>query len=235
MTKRWRMAAVALGVLALAVFAATQLTPSSSAAPSGPSAVSGSISFDGIWTGSEAAAFGKVIKAFNQVYPKVHVNYKPVGNNVPTVLATAIAGGHPPDMADIAQPGLIQQLATQGHLKPIDLRQGGDGLELRAGVAEARDVQRQAVRARLQGGQQVAALVQRARFQGGRRQGPRRRGLSCSAAAKTLQASGTPAYSIGGADGWTLTDLFENIYLRTFGAAKYERCPPTRSSGPTRR
>ena len=40
-------------------------------------------------------------------------------------------------------------------------------------------------------------------------------------AAKTLKASGTPAYSIGGADGWTLTDLFENIYLRQAGAAKY--------------
>jgi hypothetical protein len=42
------------------------------------------------------------------------------------------------------------------------------------------------------------------------------------AAAKTLKASGTPAYSIGGADGWTLTDLFENIYLRQAGAAKYD-------------
>ena len=35
------------------------------------------------------------------------------------------------------------------------------------------------------------------------------------AGAKTLKASGVKAYSIGGADGWTLTDLFENIYLRT--------------------
>jgi hypothetical protein len=41
--------------------------------------------------------------------------------------------------------------------------------------------------------------------------------------AQTLKSSGTPAYSIGGADGWTLTDLFENIYLRTFGAAKYNQ------------
>src|SRR5436305_12047244 len=82
-------------------------------------AVSGSITFDGIWTAAEATAFGKVIAAFNKVYPNVHVKYKPVGNNVPTVLATAIAGGHPPDMADIAQPGLIKQLAQQGHLKPI--------------------------------------------------------------------------------------------------------------------
>ena len=52
---------------------------------------------------------------------------------------------------------------------------------------------------------------------------------------KTLLASGTPAYSIGGADGWTLTDLFENIYLRTYGPAKYDALSRTRSSGPTRR
>ena len=31
-----------------------------------------------------------------------------------------------------------------------------------------------------------------------------------------------PPYSIGGADGWTLTDLFENIYLRQAGPAKYD-------------
>jgi alpha-glucoside transport system substrate-binding protein len=41
-------------------------------------------------------------------------------------------------------------------------------------------------------------------------------------AAGTLKASGTPAYSLCGASGWTLTDLFENIYLRTFGPAKYQ-------------
>ena len=31
-----------------------------------------------------------------------------------------------------------------------------------------------------------------------------------------------PAYSVGGGDGWTLTDLFENIYLRQAGPAKYD-------------
>ncbi len=41
--------------------------------------------------------------------------------------------------------------------------------------------------------------------------------------AKTINASGLPAYSIGGADGWTLTDLFENIYIRTAGAETYDK------------
>jgi spermidine/putrescine-binding protein len=41
--------------------------------------------------------------------------------------------------------------------------------------------------------------------------------------AETLSAAGLPAYSIGGSDGWTLTDLFENIYIRSAGAEKYDQ------------
>ena len=41
-----------------------------------------------------------------------------------------------------------------------------------------------------------------------------------TSAANTVKASGVPPYSIGGADGWTLTDLFENIYLRQAGAGE---------------
>ena len=35
-----------------------------------PSVVSGSITFDGVWTGAEAKSFGDVIKAFNSVCEK---------------------------------------------------------------------------------------------------------------------------------------------------------------------
>jgi alpha-glucoside transport system substrate-binding protein len=41
--------------------------------------------------------------------------------------------------------------------------------------------------------------------------------------ADQIGASGVPAYSIAGADGWTLTDLFENIYLRTAGPEMYDQ------------
>ena len=63
----------------------------------------------------------------------------------------------------------------------------------------------------------------------------RRRTRTCSTEAKTLNASGVPAYSIGGADGWTLTDLFENIYIRTAGAESTTSSPRTRSRGRTSR
>jgi len=46
-----------------------------------------------------------------------------VGNNLPTILSTAIAGGHPPDMPTSAQPGTMTQYAKQGKLKAITIRE----------------------------------------------------------------------------------------------------------------
>ena len=42
--------------------------------------------------------------------------------------------------------------------------------------------------------------------------------------AKTLSAAGVSVpVSIGGGDGWTLTDWFENVYIRTAGLANYDK------------
>ena len=51
----------------------------------------------------------------------------------------------------------------------------------------------------------------------------RRSGRSSRRPLRRSRPSGTPAYSLCGSSGWTLTDLFENIYLRTFGPAKYNK------------
>jgi ABC-type glycerol-3-phosphate transport system substrate-binding protein len=183
-------------------------------------AVSGSITFDGVWTGAEANHFKAVIKAFNAKYPKVKVNYKPVGDNLPTVVGTALAGGHPPDMADVAQPGLVKQWADKGSLKPLTFaastyRSNFSPSWLKLGTFDGK----------------LYGLVFKAsnkstvwyNVHAFKNAGvtPPKTWPQLLKAASTLKASGTPAYSIGGADGWTLTDLFENVYLRQAGAAKY--------------
>ena len=220
MRKRWRIVPAALAVLALAVFAATQMATASNQAKAGPAAVSGSISFDGIWTGSEATAFGKVISAFNKVYPKVKVNYKPVGNNVPTVLATAIAGGHPPDMADIAQPGLVKQLAQQGHLKSIGYAKGVIGSNFAPAWQQLGTFNGKLYALVFKAANKSLVWYNVPAFKAAGVTPPKTWAQLVKDAG-TLHASGTPAFSIGGSDGWTLTDLFENIYLRMFGPAKY--------------
>ena len=209
---RTRIAIVCAGalVVALAVVSFAGARTGSASKTGQNTAVSGSISFDGIWTGSEATAFSKVIAAFNKVYPKVKVNYRPVGDNLPTVLATAVAGGHPPDMADIAQPGLVKQYADQGKLKPITYAKP----VIKKNFAPAW----QAL-GTFNG--TLYALVFKAAnkstlwynvpaFKAAGVQAPKT-WAQLTSAANTLKAAGTPPYSICGASGWTLTDLFENI------------------------
>ena len=158
--------------------------------------------------------------AFNKIYPNVRIEYQPAGNNVPTVLATAIAGGRPPDMADIAQPGLIKQFADQHQLKPLTYATSRSprtthphGRNSARSTASSTPLSSRQPTSRPSGttpppSEPAGIAVPKTWAQ-------------LVAGEKTLKASGTRAYSIGGADGWTLTDIFENIYLRTFGPAKY--------------
>ena len=69
----------------------------SSSASSSKSTVSGTIDFDGVWTGQEAKHFQAVIDAFEKQNPDVAVKYKALGDNLPTVLSTAVkpAGDRP--------------------------------------------------------------------------------------------------------------------------------------------
>ena len=82
--------------------------------------VSGSVSVSGIWVGEEQKSFQAVINDFKAKYPNVNVKYNPAGNNLPTVLTTAVQGGNPPDVAAPAQPGLVEAFVKQGKLKPLN-------------------------------------------------------------------------------------------------------------------
>jgi ABC-type glycerol-3-phosphate transport system substrate-binding protein len=187
------------------------------------SAVSGTITFDGIWTASSGQKqFADVIKAFNKVYPNVKVNYKPVGNDLPTVLATAVAGGHPPDMADIAQPGTVAQFATQGKLKPITYARGTMAKNFAPAWLALGTYSGKLYALPFKAANKSVVWYNVPAFKNAGVKAPKTFN-QLLADAKTIKASGVPAYSIGGADGWTLTDMFENIYLRTFGAAKYNQ------------
>jgi ABC-type glycerol-3-phosphate transport system substrate-binding protein len=184
-------------------------------------AVKGTITFDGIWTASSGQKqFQDVINLFNKTYPNVKVNYKPVGNDLPTVLATAVAGGHPPDMADIAQPGTVAQLAKQGKLKPITYAKSTISANFEPAWQALGTYSGKLYALVFKAANKSVVWYNVPAFKSAGVKPPKTFSQLLTDA-KTIKASGTPAYSIGGADGWTLTDMFENIYLRTFGAANY--------------
>jgi ABC-type glycerol-3-phosphate transport system substrate-binding protein len=184
--------------------------------------VSGSVSVMGIWVGEEQKSFQAVVDGFKDVQPDVTVKYNPVGDNLPTVLGTAVQGGNPPDIAAIAQPGLMTQFVDQGHLKPLDFIQDSVVENFGQSVVDTGTVEG-AFYGLLWKANNASTVWYNVKTFEDAGVEPPETWDDFIAGADTIKASGLPAYSIAGADGWTLTDLFENIYLRTAGAEKYDQ------------
>jgi len=215
--KKNKVAILAIvGVLLLAVtaYASAKSTKSSTASAS-------TISIVGVWSGDEQKSFQAVLNGFMAKNPGIKVSYKSTGDNTPTVLSTAVAGGNPPDLASVSQPGLVSDFQKKGALKNIDFAKGTLSANYPPDIAKIGVIKGHVYGLLIKGANKSTVWYNVASF--------RTAGIKAPstwpqflAAAKTLKASGTPAYSIGGADGWTLTDLFENIYLRQAGPAKYD-------------
>jgi alpha-glucoside transport system substrate-binding protein len=184
--------------------------------------VSGNISIVGIWTGDEQKSFQAVIDGFTKKNPNVKVKYNPAGDNVPTVLGTAVEGGHPPDLAAIGQPGVVKQFQEKNALKPLDFARGDIAKNYPADFLKLGTIDGKLYSFVFKAANKSTVWYNVDAFKNA--------GVNPPATwddflnnAKTLKASGVPAYSLGGGDGWTLTDLFENLYLRQAGPDKYDQ------------
>ncbi len=120
------------------------------------------------------------------------------------------------------QPGLLRQFARDNHLVPLDA-----GVTREVDHNYPHDLARPRLggwaplRRVVQGGHKSLVWYDVASFE--------RAGVVPPAdletlvtVAHTIAATGTPAFELGAADGWTLTDWFENVYLRTAGTTDYD-------------
>jgi len=187
-----------------------------------PSDVSGSVSMVGIWTGDEQKSFQAVLDGFKERYPDVTVNYNPAGDNTPTVLSTAVEGGNPPDLATIAQPGLIRQFVDQGALQPLTFAKEEIEANFPQDIVDLGTIDGELYSFVFKAANKSTVWFNTKAFEDAGVEAPQTWD-ELTSAAETIKASGLPAYSIAGADGWTLTDLFENIYLRQAGPEKYDQ------------
>jgi alpha-glucoside transport system substrate-binding protein len=183
--------------------------------------VSGTISIIAKWTGDEQASFMAVLAPFKKANPGVTIKYQGAGDNVPQIVSTAVQGGNPPDIATLPQPGLMKQFAQSGKLKPITFARGVIAANYQPVWLTLGSVNKKLYGLYFKGSNKSTVWYNVKSFKDAGAKVPQT-WPQFLAAARTLKASGTPAYSIGGSDGWTLTDLFENIYLRTAGPAKYD-------------
>jgi alpha-glucoside transport system substrate-binding protein len=183
---------------------------------------SGTISLMGIWVATEQKSIQAVLDGFEEKCPDVTVKYNPAGDNIVTVLATAVQGGNPPDLATIAQPGTIAEYAQRGEIKPIDFAKDTVSQNYSQSAVDLGTIDGKLYSFLFKGANKSTIWYNVPVFQDAGVEPPKTWDEFLKDA-QTLKASGVPAYSIGGADGWTLTDLFENIYIRTAGPDKYDQ------------
>src|ERR671931_265564 len=183
--------------------------------------VSGSVSVMGIWVGEEQKSFQAVIDDFRSRFPNVKVTYTPAGNNLPTVLTTAVQGGNPPDLAAPSQPGLVDTFIKQRKLKPLDFARSTTLANFGRAIVELGTVNGRFYSLVYKADNKSTVFYNVHAYKDAGVM-PASDWNAFLADAQTIRASGLPAYSIPGGEGWPLTDLFENIYLRTAGPAKYD-------------
>lgn len=175
-----------------------------------------------VWSGVEQRRFDHVLAAF-QRETGASITYTSAGDSVPAVLKKRLAADRPPDVAFLPQPGLLRAYAGQHLLAPLNaaalsaVERNYEPMWRRLGT----------VNGKLYGVWFKAAnksliWYNEAVFE---RLGvvPPGNLAGLIALASKITASGTPAFSVGGADGWTLTDWFENLYLRIAGPDRYDR------------
>ncbi|MBC8093453.1 MAG: carbohydrate ABC transporter substrate-binding protein [Pseudonocardia sp.] len=173
-----------------------------------------------VWSDEEQTAFETVLAEFES-RTGAEVSYTSAGDELPTVLQTRLAGGAPPDVAVIPQPGFVAELARAGSLQPLSAaaesvideqyapvwKELGTvdgalyGLVFKAANKSTVWYDAQALGTGFTPPTDLAGLTELLR---------------------TQSDSGATPLSLGAADGWTLTDWFENVYLRTAGPESYD-------------
>ncbi|MFJ5833920.1 ABC transporter substrate-binding protein [Streptomyces sp. NPDC093089] len=175
-----------------------------------------------VWTGPEQENFTKVLREFEK-RTGAKVTFVPAQDPIVNFLGTKIAGGSPPDVAMLPQVGAIQQAAAQKWLKPV-------GPETEAALAanytrgwqELGAVDGTQYGVYFKAANKSLVWYNTAVFENAGASEPKT-WKDFLATAETISASGVTPVSVGGADGWTLTDWFENIYLSQAGPAKYDQ------------
>lgn len=175
-----------------------------------------------VWTGAEQENFKKVLAEFEK-RTGAKVTFVPAQDPIINFLGSKVAGGQPPDIAMLPQPGAIKQAVDKKWAKPL----GADAIkELQENYSQGwQDIGK--VDDKQYGVYYKAAnkslIWYNAQVFENAGAAEPKTWAELLTTAQTVYDSGVTPFSVGGAEGWTLTDWFENIYLSQAGPEKYDQ------------
>jgi alpha-glucoside transport system substrate-binding protein len=176
-----------------------------------------------VWTQAEEANFKSVLDGFHNKTQATYT-YTSTGDNIGTVLGTRLAQSNPPDVAILPQPGLLHDLATKGSLKALDSTTASLIDQNYASFwKDLGTVNNTLYGVFFKAANKSTFWYSPQAFQTAGVSANPKSWSDLVKTSNTVAASGTPAVAVGGADGWTLTDWFENVYLSQAGPDNYDK------------
>ncbi|MGA4841583.1 ABC transporter substrate-binding protein [Streptomyces sp. G45] len=180
------------------------------------------VSVAAVWGGAERKVFLRVLDEFEK-RTGASVSFVPAQDPIIGFLESKVAGGSPPDVAMLPQVGAIEQAVENKWAKPVgaaaqkELDENyGQGWKDLGAV----------------GGKQYGVYFKAANkslvwynakvFENAGAKEPKT-WPEFLRTAQTVYDSGVTPLSVGGAEAWTLTDWFENVYLSQAGPEKYDQ------------
>ncbi|MGW1376605.1 ABC transporter substrate-binding protein [Streptomyces sp. NPDC002446] len=175
-----------------------------------------------VWTGPERENFVKVLDEFER-RTGAEVDFVPSGDDMAGFIGSKVAGGGPPDVAMLQQVGVLKEFAQKGWLKPL-----GPGAKAQLarnyskGWQELGAFKGTSYGVYFKASNKSLVWYNARAFDNAGAKEPKT-WPDFVKAAEVVAESGVEPVSVGGSDGWTLTDWFENVYLSQAGPEKYDQ------------
>jgi len=186
------------------------------------------VSFLTTFGGSELDAMNKSLDAFTKA-TGILVTVESNRQSMP-ILRTRLAGGNPPDLALIPQPGTLAAFVKAGQVKALVNKDGSAGLvdkktltdNYNQAIIDLGTVNGAVYAILAKANSKSTIWYKPASFKTLGVDIPKTWDDLIAIQNKYIAAGKTP-WSIGAGDSWTLTDWFEEIYVRQNGADMYQK------------
>jgi spermidine/putrescine-binding protein len=175
-----------------------------------------------VWSGTEQERFEAVLDQFSED-TGAEVTFTSTGDDISATLGPRIEANDPPDVALLPQPGLLRDFAGQGVLQPIEdvagetIDENYDPIWRELGTVDG-----ELYGVWFKAANKSTVWYNVPVFEDAGVE-PAEDWDTFLDTSQTIADFGVTPVSIGAADGWVLTDWFENVDLRTAGPDMYDQ------------
>jgi len=219
-----KLAVVTAGVLGVATACGSTSTTNSPSSSSSSSSgkIGGSMTVWAEWTSQEQQDFLAALAPF-EAETGITINYQGKGNNMDTALTAAVSGGSPPDVALVPDPGTLDTLAKAASIKDLTSVLGSLTSNYGAAWNTLASYNGKQYGVWFKGANKNTVWYNPALFTQAGITSPPTSWEQLLTDAAQLKAAGITPFSLCTDVGWPVADMWQNIYLKTAGAADYNK------------